>query len=362
MPKLLLLRWILLVLLALTATCAAQSSFEMQLKLTLAEDQQPLQLDDMRDLLRSLRASIAPSGVRINSVNPSGDISQDPDPRRVRLQLRVSYDRPAAEANTNELSDFILSRVKAAASTDPAGMTAEQRSARLKDLAGELASLQRKITALNGVWAQATDPSGVLLEKLNVYRQTLQKLEMERAAKEARRVALREGIDRTRKEVEEQRSEDPIASELRKLVKLREEEVARAQALSKANTISRDELAQTDAALSEARIRLAEREASLGKAGKGELLDRLSDELAIVTIDLTELEVQMSQASYQLKRYDPATIDSKKLDELLADQPQLGGKNQTRVNALLEDLEQQVTHLRLERFALKVADVTMVPE
>jgi hypothetical protein len=185
---------------------------------------------------------------------------------------------------------------------------------------------------------------------------------MERAAKDARRVALRDGIERLRKEVDQQRTEDQIANELRKLVKLREDDLARVQGLSKANTISHEELARTEAALSEARIRLAERQASLGKAGKGELLDRLSDELAIVSIDLTELEVQMSMASNQLRRYDPANLDSKKLDELLADDPQLGGKDLTKVNALRDDLQQQVIKLRLERFALKVEDVLPVSE
>src|SRR5262249_22921059 len=171
------------------------------------------------------------------------------------LVIKYKTKGPARPEDDQEVIKYVASRLKAAATTDPAGMAAEQRNARIKDVGEQLASLQRKITALNGVWAQAPDPSGVLLDKMNVYRQTLQKLEMERAAKEARRVALREGIERTRKEVDEQRSDDPIASELRKLVKLREDDVARAQALSKAATISRDELARSEAALSEAKIR-----------------------------------------------------------------------------------------------------------
>jgi hypothetical protein len=90
----------------------------------------------------------------------------------------------------------------------------------------------------------------------------------------------------------------------------------------------------------------------------GELLDRLSDELAMVTIDLTNLDIQESRIRDQLESYDPATLDEKRLEELMKQDPYLVGSDQRQSSPLSSQLLRRGEQLRRERFCLVVTDVS----
>src|SRR6185369_6924140 len=108
------------------------------------------------------------------------------------------------------------------------------------------------------------------------------------------------------------RDNDVITQELAKILNLRMQELdahrERITKLRDMNAISEAEvqaqIKQNELAISEARIRLAERQAQLGKSGKGELVDRLTDELAMVSVDVTDLQIQYDRLRQDLKMYD----------------------------------------------------------
>jgi hypothetical protein len=200
---------------------------------------------------------------------------------------------------------------------------------------------------------------GAVQNRLEQLRTSLQQLDMQMTAKQARRAALREGVNRARKEADLRSRDDQILKELQMLLKLRADAVAKTRQLNDQAMVSREEVSNAEAALAEAKIRVAEREAALASGGKGDLLERMSDELAMVEVDLLELDIQMGGVREQLKRYDLSAKDPKQLDELLLQEPLLGGGNRAALSALKEDLRKQAMQLQRERFALIVDDVAL---
>jgi hypothetical protein len=205
------------------------------------------------------------------------------------------------------------------------------------------------------------EPEGVLAEKVKQLKAQAQAVRNDRMAKEARLTALTDGLEREKKRAQDRQQNDPIIDELQKLLKLREEDVKRSRMLISQGLISTDEARKSEDALAEVRIRLADRQAALGKSSKGELLDRLSDELAMLTIDMTDLQIQENQIAQQLKSYDASTLDEKRLDELMKQEPDVGAAEANQRPPLLDQLISKREQLGRERFGLMVIDVSIDP-
>jgi chromosome segregation ATPase len=272
--------------------------------------------------------------------------------------MRIFVPDDTAEAEYPELRRAFADQLKAIATSD-ANLTPEQRAARLKDVSAQLAAIRGKMSALGALAEARGDDRDLLKKRLEQLRETSQQLELRKAEKEARKVALRHGMERLEKEAQQRAQDDPITAELRKLVALREDGYARVKQLNEVGHAGQGDVTAAQAALAEAKIRLVEREAGLAKGGKGDLLERLSDELAMVSVDLIDLDVQMQFVRHQLDRFDTNLSNINQLDELLKKNPNLGAANVANLDALQQELQQQYRQLHRERFALMVEDVTL---
>jgi hypothetical protein len=146
---------------------------------------------------------------------------------------------------------------------------------------------------------------------------------------------------------------------MRKLVAMREADLAHQKA-SLAAGAGNVHIADAEAALAEAKIRLAERDASLGKAGKGELLDRLTDELTMVSVDATDVEIRLNQVQSELKLYSLDKMDPANLEQLVKRDPVLGfSSNNSAAYELRDKLRAEYEDIYRQRFALKATGVTV---
>jgi len=240
-------------------------------------------------------------------------------------------------------------------------LSPQERADRIAKNQSDVTQVQRKIQALRSLARAQGEPEGVLAEKVKQLKAQAQAVRNDRMAKEARLTALTDGLEREKKRAQDRQQNDPIIDELQNLLKLREEDVKRSRMLISQGLNSTDEACKSEDALAEVRIRLADRQAALGKSSKGELLDRLSDELAMLTIDMTDLQIQENQIAQQLKSYDASTLDEKRLDELMKQEPDVGAAEANQRPPLLDQLISKREQLGRERFGLMVIDVSIDP-
>ncbi|HVT88790.1 MAG TPA: hypothetical protein VHD56_08070 [Tepidisphaeraceae bacterium] len=261
---------------------------------------------------------------------------------------------PSAVPNAIEfVSGKLKEQLKSSAS-----LTVQQRTERIKANLAEEAAMNQKIMALSTLDAAQGNVSALLTERLKQLRETRQKLEMDLVNKESRRRALENAVAEQQKASATERDRDPVLNEMRKLVSLREEELKLKKAQFSTGIIPAAEGSAAEAQLSEAKIRLAEREAALGKAGKGELLDRLTDELVMISVDATDVQLQLAKVKDELATYDPHEMDVKRLDELMKRDSTIFDAG-VKTSRLSNEFKNRIRQLQSERFALKTTDVSV---
>jgi hypothetical protein len=286
--------------------------------------------------------------------NETAQAGSEEEAKFLRQRARARLIEPKIQALREELVGQLRRLV-----TSEAQMSAEQRRETLKRLGEEKRVIQQRMNLLDSMVAAQPSPAGVIAERVKALREQEQQLQTKLASLDARQHALAEGLQRERMRAEKQRSDDPISEELQGLVKMRTSEVEKMTRLHQNGSISAAELARSEAELSEAKIRLAERQATLGTAGKGELLDRLADELAMVSIDATELKIRLEQLREMLRQSDPAAMDVKALDAILKEDPAGGTKDGKRLPPLYYELRDQLNELRRQELILKIEDVSL---
>jgi chromosome segregation ATPase len=331
----------------------------LTLDLKLAEGSELPEYSDLMGIAGSISHRAA-SGSTIQRREAKSIVWADPNNRSavLRLELTVGSDQGFKEAEYYEFQRVVADQLKKLATSD-GDVKPEQRKARLQEINKQIGVLSTKGQAVQTLLDARGDSAEMIRRRLEQLRTSLQQLDMQMTAKQARRAALQDGVNRQRKQAEAQGQDDAIARELRKLVELREEAMARSKQLRDQGLVAQAEASEPEAKLAEAKIRLAEREAELAKGGKGDVLERMSDELAMVSVDLLELDIQLSRVRDQLNRYNLSVNNPKQLDELLSQEPQLGGGDAAALYALQEDLRKQSIQLQRERFALIVEDVTL---
>lgn len=268
--------------------------------------------------------------------------------------LVILGDPAAVNPNATEAIQRLKSSFKP--QFDPS-LSREQRKAKIKQLDDRETQLTKKTAALNILSGAQSNNSQIVAEKLKQLRAESQRLDFDRSAKNARRQALLEAVNGQRNALDRAKQDDAILKELRELVKLRERDVEVKQQLLQGGQLQATEVASARTQVSETKIRLAERESQVAKAGKGELLDRLTDELAMVSVDVSEIEIRLEQIRDTLTRYDLNHIDDEKLSAVIQSDPDLRADEQTNVDVMRQKLQEQLVQIWRERFNLKVQTI-----
>lgn len=126
---------------------------------------------------------------------------------------------------------------------------------------------------------------------------------MDLEAQKARQKALAERIALIRTDVRSGLTKDAISSELERIVKVREEQLAAATQLEQAGRTQHEAVLEAEIRLAEARTGLAERRETVSRAVGGDLLAKLNADLVAVSVDLAESEARLAGLTRLLEEY-----------------------------------------------------------
>ena len=146
--------------------------------------------------------------------------------------------------------------------------------------------------------------------QLPLLQQRLRELQIELFAKKARMAAMQKKIAEIRDQAGAKAAEDPILKELKEIVKIREEEVKLArQNWSVETAEGKNAAPEADAKLRdaqakamEARVQVALRQEAVAAAVGGDVLTRLTSDLAMLSVDMAELKAREDMTADETNR------------------------------------------------------------
>lgn len=149
-------------------------------------------------------------------------------------------------------------------------------------------------------------------EYLRQLDRTVREIEIEQFAKQARMNAMAKKIDRIRQQADAKSAADPILKELKEIAAIRKEaqELAKRE-WSRATTDGRNRAPEAEAKLRgaqvkalEARVQIAQRQEAIAVAAGGDLLTKLTNEAAMLSIDLAEMQARMAITGLKRKELE----------------------------------------------------------
>jgi len=167
---------------------------------------------------------------------------------------------------------------------------------RLDKSAGLTAELKANLAARGQAARQRLDQLGRSEQPARQMRE----LEIEQFGKRARERAMQDKIVEIRKQAEAKSAADPILKELQAIAAIREEALKLAkeewstQTYGGKNMAPKAEASLRDAQIKalEARVQVAQRQEAVAVAAGGDLLTRLTNEAAMLSIDLAEMDAR----------------------------------------------------------------------
>ena len=222
------------------------------------------------------------------------------------LVIHVPGDVPGADAKAEQLLAAVCKRLEAALSERAAfrlrqlQADAERARARAAQTEQELArlhELQRKLLAEAG---RSNLDRDNLADELNSLEREGRELDMNLASLHARQNALTEQIGRIGREIPAREAQDPVALELDKVVKLREQALDKLLTRAKQGMATADEIADGEERLAQARAELARQRLEAAHSAGGELLSDLNKELVSTAVEIASAEARREYVRTQL--------------------------------------------------------------
>jgi hypothetical protein len=151
---------------------------------------------------------------------------------------------------------------------------------------------EQKVSSIRSHLADSTgqiNPSaGEIQQAASQMQQQFQQAELDHQAKEARRKAIEEAIAELAHKAESKVKDDPIVSELQKVVEVRERELSRQKELQQNKASSSSDVDQAVVAAAEARAKVLERKREAAAEAGGPLMEQLNKDLLTLSIDSAE--------------------------------------------------------------------------
>jgi hypothetical protein len=154
-----------------------------------------------------------------------------------------------------------------------------------------LRNLEQKIQQLETLDGSSNSQEQIE-QQLGAAVNLLRQIQLDRVGIDARRKAIDERIDYLRKFAEAETAVDPVITELRKIVAIREEQLANANELVKQRVTSRKEILPIDAELAQARIELFRAQRGAADQTAGAILQELNNDLSKLFVQDAELKAR----------------------------------------------------------------------
>jgi hypothetical protein len=213
----------------------------------------------------------------------------------------------------------------------------------VEELAAQIEDRRNKARSMTGRLDVSPDAIRATAAKLEDQRMTL---ELELAGSSARRKAIEERIAEISARGEKSIKGDEAAAQLEQVVKIREQSLDLIRKQYQAGSGAAMEVSKEEAALAEAKARVALRRSDVAAAaGGGELLAQLNRELTMLSIDVQEKQVRTELIEKQLARLrDVPSL----LDSIESDQAALGRARMKleAIQAQAEDMDRRLSAMR----------------
>jgi hypothetical protein len=217
-----------------------------------------------------------------------------------------------------------------------------ERNQRFQNIVQELLVAQQKF-----------DPT-VTLKRMQDLQAERQKLETDLLARKVRGEAIRKQLGQAEKEARMRLEEDAILKQLEKVLELRVQDIKRVQDMIKNGVGGQADMKAAEERTVETQLRIEERKETLKQGTKGELLSRLSNELALLMVDQTEMEMRLALLREQTLPTDLTKLTEKDLEKVAGD---YGGVPDQKHPPILTKLEKEGEELAWELLKLAVVEV-----
>lgn len=263
------------------------------------------------------------------------------------LAMRLHLHGPAGGVQT--LVDDLRQAIAATGSPSQ-----EEAKARIEQLSADIEPLKLKldeVTSLAGEHTRALRE--IAQEEMKSLELQRQALEMDLAAKSARARAIEEQIAKASKASTRAAASDAVIEELARSIKIREKARELVRTQYERGLASQTDVVKAEEALIEARTRVAEREQAQARSSSADLLARLGEELAIVSIDQAELLARLKVVTQYLPPGDFTKLQEDDLRRL---------RDHYNVSSpgyptWFGDIQKQLRPLLLQKLALMISDL-----
>jgi chromosome segregation ATPase len=235
----------------------------------------------------------------------SRTIEQHGPALQITLTIDANGARPAAREFIDLLTREVLNYLESTR-----GRAIERRMTGARESVSEAEQrLQTRTQELRTLEKSLRDASGRvdvspqnLMDAVRQLDETHMQLEIEQAAKHARREALTKALAESKNQIEQRMKEDPVVAEMEKILQIRTEAMQRKRQLHEQGLLSNEELADAEAQLAEVRAQLLERRQEAAERAGADIMHSWNRELLALSVDENEMLARLEQVKRRLDK------------------------------------------------------------
>ena len=253
--------------------------------------------------MKSVRQIVLKSAVALG-VLACGASAQEPKDSKIAAP-------PKAESGAGEKEARPAGVGRALSAQHPAAVAAQERAAAMQQVEDELRArlrsyevesqkLREEMRAANG-----NRPVEGLREAVGAIQQDATRLRIDFAGMEARKLVIEKAIGQAREEADKRAARtDVVSGQLVELVKLLEESAKRTESMVQTGNAPPAEADKARVELTEARVKLLERQQSVLRESGGMDVSKLTDQLTNVSASLIETQARLRAMDEVLTTYE----------------------------------------------------------
>ncbi len=269
---------------------------------------------------------------------------------------------PQAPQVAREVADDLVKRLRQRIMQNAQGALAEQTARLAEERNRTAAELQQAREQLNQLRAKMREATGRadasserIRDELNQLEDARQEIQLELESRAARMKALTDNIAQVSARVEEKVKNDPVATELQKVVEVREKQAELVKSQVERGQSSRAEYEEALAQAAEARARLLDRRSETAESAGGDAVRSWNREIMSLSVDTAELQAKLDRLSQRLANYQKVMDDLDQLDAL-HEQVETAQDSLRQIDAHLREMQRQLARVRPPRSIVLESD------
>lgn len=312
-------------------------------------------MDELSTFVDNTAGQLAPQMVGLPREQLAQFFTMKTERSAQTTRLTLTVDIPASVANARPAAREYLDRIvrdvlKYLDNTRTTGIDNRMKTAR-DSVAEAQQRMQAQTREIRALEKQLRDQSGRvdvspqnLMNAIQQLDEEHMRLQIEQAAKVARRTALTKALADSKKEVEQRVGDDPVVKEMEKVVGIRTEALARKRQLAEQGVISKEDIAEAEAQLAQARAQLLDRRQQAAQQAGADMINSWNRELMGLSVDENEMLARLEQVTQRLDKMR-TMLDSLNQLEDLQRQTEDAQRRVQEANARLQEMSERLREL-----------------